>query len=71
MEDNPPVNVGGGVKLVDSKIWKVRVIAPSVKGLKASIKPATSNALLTWNSYACALPNAKIIVFENNLPVIL
>ena len=64
VEDNPPVNVGGGVKLVDSKIWKVRVIAPSVKGLKASIKPATSNALLTWNSYACALPNAKIIVFR-------
>ena len=64
VEDNPPVNVGGGVKLVDSKIWKVRVIAPTVKGLKATIKSSTASALLTWNSYACALPNAKIIIFR-------
>ena len=47
VEDNPPISIGGGVKLVDSKIWKVRVMAPSVKGLKASIKSGTSNALLT------------------------
>ena len=64
VEDNPPVNVGGGLKLVDSKIWKVRILAPSVKGLKATVKSSASSALLTWNSYACALPNAKIIIFR-------
>ena len=67
VEDNPPINVGGGVKLVDSKIWKVRVIAPTVKGLKATIKSSTASALLTWNSYACALSNAKIIVFRKQV----
>lgn len=64
VEDNPPLTVAGGVKLVDSKIWKIRVIAPSIKGLKASIQSANSNALLTWNPYPCALAGAKIIIFR-------
>ena len=64
VEDNPPISIGGGVKLVDSKIWKVRVIAPSIKGLKATVQTEGNKASLAWSSYPCALPGAKIIVFR-------
>jgi gliding motility-associated-like protein len=64
VEDNPPITVGGGLKLVDSKIWKVRVIAPAIKGLKASIVTEGNKASLTWNAYPCALTGAKIIIYR-------
>ena len=63
-EDNPPTAIGGGVKLVDSKIWKIKIIAPSVKNLVAKIQPTKGSAILTWTPYTCSLPGAKIIVFR-------
>ena len=64
VEDNPPITVGGGVKLVDSKIWKVRVIAPAIKGLKATVLTEGNKASLTWSSYPCALVGAKIMIYR-------
>ena len=62
VEDNPPVSVG--VKLVDSRLWKIKVIAPAIVGLKAIIQPSSGGALLTWNTYSCALPGSKIVVYR-------
>lgn len=62
VEDNPPTSVGNGVKLVDSKLWKIQVIAPSPKGVKVNLQ--ATNAVLTWNNYACALPGAKVIIYR-------
>ncbi len=62
VEDNPPLTVGNGVKLVDSKLWKIQIIAPAPKGLKVSMQG--TNAVLTWNTFSCALVGAKTLVYR-------
>ncbi|MEY4273921.1 MAG: hypothetical protein RL638_869 [Bacteroidota bacterium] len=62
VEDNPPANVGNGVKLVDSKLWKIQVIAPAPKGLKVVLQ--STNAVLTWNPFLCSLPGSKVLIYR-------
>ncbi|MBP6055006.1 MAG: gliding motility-associated C-terminal domain-containing protein [Cytophagaceae bacterium] len=62
VEDNPPFTVGNGLKLVDSKLWKIQVIAPAPKGLKVALQ--ASNAVLTWSDFSCALTGAKTIIYR-------
>lgn len=51
-------------RLVDSKIWKIKVIAPAIKNLKSSIAIGKSAITLKWDPYTCALPNAKIVIYR-------
>lgn len=62
VEDNPPMSVGNGLKLVDSKLWKIQIIAPAPKGLKSVLQG--SNAVLTWDAFSCALTGAKIQIYR-------
>lgn len=62
-EDFPPVTNAGVSNLVDSKIWKIRVLAPAVKNLTATAGTGTSIAL-KWSTYTCALPNATLILYR-------
>ncbi|MEY4525602.1 MAG: hypothetical protein RIR57_972 [Bacteroidota bacterium] len=62
-EDFPPVTNSGVSNLVDSKIWKIRVLAPAVKNVTATAGIGTQIAL-RWTSYACALPNASLILYR-------
>jgi gliding motility-associated-like protein len=51
-------------KLIDSKIWKIKVIAPKVQNLRASISLGKSAISVKWDPYTCALPNAKIVIYR-------
>lgn len=62
-EDFPPVTSAGASNLVDSKIWNIRVLAPAVKNVTATAGVGTSIAL-NWSAYACALPNATLILYR-------
>jgi len=64
VEDVPPLALGLGAYLVDSKLWKIQVQAPAVKNLKTIIPVPATGIRLTWDNYACALPSAKILVFR-------
>lgn len=64
VEDTPPVQVGTAAKLTDSKIMKIKVVAPSVKNFKAAADPVTKGASLTWDSYACQNPGAQIVIYR-------
>jgi gliding motility-associated-like protein len=68
VEDNPPTAIGNSIKLVDSKIWKIRVLAPVVQGLK--VVTGTSSATLTWTGYTCLLPNTQLIVYRKSGPCV-
>jgi gliding motility-associated-like protein len=50
-------------KLLDSKIWKIRIVAPAVLGIAA--KPKGSGAVqLDWLKYTCPLPGASLLVYR-------
>ena len=52
---NPP--------LVDLRTWRIRVIGPPPQNLIA--RPETGNrVVLTWNSYICRKPGARILIFR-------
>jgi hypothetical protein len=48
--DNPPK----GPKMVNFKIWNIKIVAPSPKWKKAALNLVTRNAELEWENYACA-----------------
>ena len=59
-EDFPP---GNEPRLNDSRIWRIRIVAPSILGFTA--KPRGSGAAqLSWVSYTCPLPGATIQVYR-------
>ena len=62
--DNPPVVNGISEKLVDSKIWKIRVLAPAVSNLSASVKQGANAILISWTPYSCLLNNAQIVLYR-------
>lgn len=64
VEDVPPISLGLGGYLVDSKLWKIQVQAPAIKNLKTTIPVPATGIKLTWDPYSCALPSAKIRVFR-------
>jgi gliding motility-associated-like protein len=62
--DSPPVVNGLSEKLVDSKIWKIRVLAPSVSNLSANVKQGGNAIIISWTPYTCALNNAQVILYR-------
>lgn len=68
VEDNPPTAIGNSIKLVDSKIWKIRVLAPVVQGLK--VVTGTSSATLSWSPYTCVLPNTTLLIYRKSGPCV-
>ena len=62
-EDFPPVTSSGVSNLVDSKIWKIRVLAPAVKNVTATAGTGTQ-IIVNWSAYNCALPNATLILYR-------
>ena len=63
VEDFPPVTSAGVSDLVDSKIWKIRVLAPAVKNVTATAGTGTQ-ILVKWNTYSCSLSNAILILYR-------
>jgi gliding motility-associated-like protein len=57
-------------KLIDSKIWKIKVIAPAIKNLRSSITLAKNSISLKWDPYTCSLPNAKIVIYRKQGPCV-
>jgi gliding motility-associated-like protein len=50
-------------KLTDSKTWRIRVVAPAIKGIVG--KPKGSGAVqLNWLKYNCPLPGAVIEIYR-------
>ncbi len=68
VEDNPPTAIGNSIKLVDSKIWKIRVLAPVVQGLKAVT--GSASVTLSWTPYTCVLPNTTLIIYRKSGPCV-
>lgn len=64
VSDAPPLVGGLSQKLVDSKIWKIRVLAPSVSNLQATVKAGANAIVVSWSRYTCNLSNAKIVLFR-------
>ncbi|MHA8055531.1 T9SS type A sorting domain-containing protein [Aquirufa nivalisilvae] len=63
-EDNPPITNGSRFRLIDSKIWKIRVIAPKITGIKATVDSVSLYSNLSWDNYKCNLSNSKIIIYR-------
>lgn len=65
VEDVPPTRVGSTIpKLVDSKIWKVKIVAPRVKNLKATGDAGNKAITLTWDAYSCQNAGAELIIYR-------
>jgi gliding motility-associated-like protein len=59
--------------LVDSKNWKIKVIAPRIKNLKTIPDAGNRTVTLRWDSYACQNAGAVIIIYRKegciNIPI--
>lgn len=51
-------------RLVDSKIVRIRVVAPRPQNLRAVANPSTRGFTLTWNAYVCAGTDVDIVVYR-------
>ncbi len=65
VEDVPP-SAGTNIipKLVDSKIWRVKIVAPRVKNLRATGNAGNKAITLTWDAYACQNAGAQLIIYR-------
>ncbi|MBD2715400.1 gliding motility-associated C-terminal domain-containing protein [Microvirga sp. STR05] len=62
-EDQP----GGGnpTPLIDQRVWNITVIGPAPQNLRvAPGNTGVRSAVLTWNSYLCRKPGARILIFR-------
>ncbi len=50
--------------LVDSKIWRVRIVAPRIKNLKATGDAGNKTVTLTWDSYTCQNAGSEIVIYR-------
>lgn len=50
--------------LVDSKNWRIKVIAPRIKNLKLTPNAGSRTMTLQWDSYACQNTGAVIIIYR-------
>jgi len=50
--------------LVDSKNWRIKIIAPRIKNLKTIPDAGSRTVTLTWNTYACQNAGAVIIIYR-------
>ncbi|MFN8357506.1 MAG: gliding motility-associated C-terminal domain-containing protein [Spirosomataceae bacterium] len=62
VEDNP-----GTVaipKLVDSKNFKITVVAPKVRNLRATPNLADKTVTLTWDKYTCSTAGFQLVIYR-------
>lgn len=52
--------------LVDSKTWKIRVVAPRIKNLKAQGDAGNRTTVLTWDAYSCQNTGAVIVIYRKD-----
>jgi gliding motility-associated-like protein len=53
------------VKLFDSKVWKVRVVAPRPSRPTAVFQAGSRRIVVTWDRYFCsATPNTELLVYR-------
>lgn len=65
--DNPPLtSFGLSDRLVDSKVWRIKVTAAAPKNLQAQLLPGLTGVSLNWSAYDCNLSNAKLVLFKKN-----
>jgi gliding motility-associated-like protein len=50
--------------LVDSKIWKIKIIAPRIKNLTLTPNAGSRLVTLKWDAYACQNAGAVIIIYR-------
>lgn len=50
--------------LVDSKNWRIKVIAPRIKNLRSVGNAGNRTVTLNWDSYACQNAGAVIIIYR-------
>jgi gliding motility-associated-like protein len=50
--------------LVDSKNWRIKIIAPRIKNLRTVLDAGNRTVTLNWDSYACQNPGAVIIIYR-------
>ena len=50
--------------LVDSKNWRIKIIAPRIKNLRTVNDAGNRTVTLNWDSYACQNPGAVIIIYR-------
>ena len=50
--------------LVDSKNWRIKIIAPRIKNLRTVGDAGNRTVTLTWDSYACQNAGAVIIIYR-------
>lgn len=62
VEDNPGTPVIP--KLVDSKNFKITVVAPKVKNLRATSNVGDKTVTLTWDKYACSTANFQLVIYR-------
>jgi gliding motility-associated-like protein len=62
-EDAPPPAVNSP-NLVDSKLWRIKVVAPRIQNLKTVGDAGNKTVTLTWDKYKCQNKNAEIIIYR-------
>ena len=50
--------------LVDSKNWRIKIIAPRIKNLRTVGDAGNRTVTLNWDTYACQNPGAVIIIYR-------
>jgi gliding motility-associated-like protein len=50
--------------LVDSKNWRIKIIAPRIKNLRTVLDAGNRTVTLNWDAYACQNPGAVIIIYR-------
>ena len=50
--------------LVDSKNWRIKIIAPRIKNLRTINDAGNRTVTLNWDSYTCQNPGAVIIIYR-------
>ncbi|MDF7810566.1 gliding motility-associated C-terminal domain-containing protein [Hymenobacter sp. YC55] len=63
--DDPGVNTSA--QLTDIRTWRIRVIGPAPQNLRVAPVIGVSNARnarLTWNSYICRKPGARVLIYR-------
>ena len=50
--------------LVDSKNWRIKIIAPRIKNLRTVNDAGNRTVTLNWDSYTCQNPGAVIIIYR-------
>jgi gliding motility-associated-like protein len=50
--------------LVDSKIWKIRVVAPRLQNMKVVTDAGNKTMTISWSSYVCQNTGAQIVIYR-------